>query len=275
MDAQGAEEHAQDLVAAYVLDAVTPQEAVLVEEHLATCAACRHLRSALGEIVAQLPALAGEMTPPPRLKARLMAIVAAEAQATEAQGVARPLIAEAPGTRHNGRLPAAPGPLPRQPAGSGHARELISSVRRLGARHVAPLVALAAVLALVIVGAGIWRLTGGRQAPPTAVYTMVGTATQPALAGELRYVADGARLELDLRGLALLPPHRVYELWLIRGHYRVVKGIGTFRPAPDGTIHLTLAGENPSHYTLVCLSVEQTPRARRPTMPLVGVAPIT
>jgi hypothetical protein len=66
----------------------------------------------------------------------------------------------------------------------------------------------------------------------------------------------------------------VYEIWLIRGHYRVVKGIGTFRPEAHGTIHFTTSGENVRNYTLACLTVERAPRATTPTLPLVAMATI-
>src|SRR5690348_18206 len=75
------EHHAGDLLAAYVLDAVSADEAELVEEHLVTCSACRLQEAELRSITASLPALAGELPPPPRLKARLMSIVEAEAHA--------------------------------------------------------------------------------------------------------------------------------------------------------------------------------------------------
>jgi anti-sigma factor RsiW len=71
----GAPEHVHDLVAAYVLGAVTPLEAALVEEHLAARGACRQVEAELRAVEALLPTLAGELAPPPALKAPLLALV--------------------------------------------------------------------------------------------------------------------------------------------------------------------------------------------------------
>jgi hypothetical protein len=267
------DEHDQDLVAAYVLGAVTPEEAALVEEHLLGCSSCRRLADELASAVAQLPALAGEMTPPPHLKARLLAAVSAEAQ-QEARGAPQ----AAGGPRPNGRHRAAPR---RQPAQTGRATELFTALRwRAGPR--AALITVAALLVVALVGAGLWRLGGGgvpsrhfqqSSGPPAraVVYRWVAMA-QPGVRGELRYVAATRRLALDLRGLQALPAGRVYELWYIRGHYRLIKGVERFRPGADGRAHLSLVAEDPAHFTLVCLSVEGRAQARRPSMPLVAIA---
>jgi hypothetical protein len=146
--------------------------------------------------------------------------------------------------------------------------------RRRGARQVSPLLALAAMVALVILGVQVWRHSGGTPAKPTAAYAMSGTAVQPDVAGLLRYYAQGARLDLQVHNLELLPAGRVYEVWLIRGHYRVVRGIGAFRPAANGTGSFAATGEDVRAYTLVCLTVERAPRAQRPTLPLVAMATI-
>jgi hypothetical protein len=132
--------------------------------------------------------------------------------------------------------------------------------------------ALAAAIILVAIGVGLWWRFGANQ--PTSRYAMAGTTVQPAIAGTLEYFAAGSRLELDVHGLKPLPSNQVYELWLIRGYYNVTRGTGTFRPSSSGTAHLSVRGENVSNYTLACLTVEQAPRAQRPTLPLVATAEI-
>ncbi len=262
------EEHAQDLVAAYVLGAVTPQEARLVEAHLATCVACQEVERTLGEVVAQLPALVGEMTPPTGQRERLMAIVAEEAQSND-----WPPSLETPSRIRQD--PTAIRPISLQRAGaSTSARPWKARVQGSGMRLAAPLVALAAMLTLVVLGVGLWRTIGGNQTPATAVYRVAGTTTQPSIAGTLSYFGGDHRIELNVRGLAALPSNRVYALWLIRGHYRVIKRIDTFRAAADGTARITLDSDNPANYTMACLSVEETATAQRPTMPLVATASI-
>ena len=57
------EQHTHDLLAAYVLSAVTPDEAALVQQHLAGCASCQRLERELRAVASVLPELAGDLTP--------------------------------------------------------------------------------------------------------------------------------------------------------------------------------------------------------------------
>ena len=235
--------HVHDLVAAYVLGAVTALEQERVESHLTRCAMCRDQERALREVAVLLPALVSEMAPPPALKTRLMGIVEAEAGAA--------------GARPRG---------PRR--GPPVARPMALGV-------VAAVAAAAALVALVVSGVGLWRTWGGAPSVPVTQVAIAGTTTQPAIRGSLRSAAGGGHLALDLHGLKPLPVGRVYELWLIRGHYRVVRSVGTFRPTRTGTARLTMGSDNVAHYTLTCLTVERAPGARQPTQPLVAVGAIT
>ncbi|HZS85994.1 MAG TPA: zf-HC2 domain-containing protein, partial [Chloroflexota bacterium] len=65
-----AQQHPEDLVAAYVLGAAGADEVAEVERHLETCAQCRQLEEDLRSVEALLPDLAGEVEPPPALKSR-------------------------------------------------------------------------------------------------------------------------------------------------------------------------------------------------------------
>jgi anti-sigma-K factor RskA len=250
--------HARDLLAAYVLDAVTPPEAALVESHLATCAACRALETELREAAARLPALAGELEPPPSLKARLMDTVAREAN----DGASSSALPRGAG---DSPIVARPGVEP--------ARVTSRAARPPGWAR-SPLVALAALVVLLLVSAGLWRAYRDGQPRPTSTYAMAGTQLQPAIGGSLAYYGGDRSLTLDLHGLASLHSDRVYELWLVRGHYRVVAGIAAFRPGRGGTTHLTVQGQVVPAYTMACLTVERAPLARRPTLPLVALAQI-
>jgi anti-sigma-K factor RskA len=261
MDEQG---HDQDLVAAYVLGAVDASEAAQVAEHLATCAECRRLESELRDVEAVLPALAGERTPPPALKAHLMAVIEAEARGETTGPISGP--APAPGVRQpqpqppDGAAPPAVEPLPLRPRAPYRAW------------RVGPLLAVAAVIALVAIGIAAWRLLAPGQVQPPRQYAMRGTAAEPSIRGTLTYYPDGRRLDLDLHGLRRLPPHRVYELWLIRTHgTSAVKGITVFRPTANGTAHLTLTGQNVPAYNLAGLTVERS-FALKPTLPIGATA---
>ncbi len=253
--------HLEDLVAAYVLGAVTPSEATLVEGHLAVCPDCRRLEAELREVAERLPALAGEREPSPQLKTRIMQQISSEPRASTPSRGAEPVgIADRPvedGSWDTWRQPL---PLARR-RGSG---------RRA---WPAALAALAAVVALAVVGLHLWQGSGSAPAPTLRV-ALAATGVQPAVVATLRYYAGDDRIELDVRGARPLPTGRVYELWLIRGHYRVFKGVGAFQAASDGTGHLTVHGWRAPDYTLACLTVEQSPSALRPTFPLVAYGQI-
>jgi anti-sigma factor RsiW len=175
--------HIEDLLAAYVLGAVTPVEAALVEEHLATCDACRRLEGELREVEALLPALAGDEAPSPGLKVRLMAIVQAEAQAPDSSSfgdAARTAdVAGSGGAAREGLRLVPPSParhgVDGAPPRSGHA------ARTLASRRVTALLALAAMAALVVLSVQLWRSSGGSRPRPTTEYAVGGTATQPAI----------------------------------------------------------------------------------------------
>lgn len=81
--------HFREYVAAYVLDALEPDESALLQEHLADCTACQDELAAVAWIPPLLPLVdAAEVerlegtseAPPPRLLERLVADVAREAR---------------------------------------------------------------------------------------------------------------------------------------------------------------------------------------------------
>jgi len=261
--------HVHDLLAAYVLGAVTPLEATLVEEHLAGCALCRGQEGEFREVERMLPRLAGELTPPPALKGRLMSIVEAEPRsrhsttatlatpvddAPEAGRVAPIAVVATPVVTL--QRPMAPPPRTRWNT----------------ARRFSPILAVAAALLLVVLGIGLWRAING--APqPTSVYAVAAAGTNY---GTLKYYKDGNRLELDLHGLKMTTPGHVYELWLIRtqgGKPVAVKGVGVF-PAPDGTGRLSASGQTIRGYNLAGLTVERHFSPDKPTLPIVATATI-
>lgn len=252
--------HADDLVAAYVLGAVTPEEAARVEAHLATCAQCRLLERELREVEASLPLLAGDAAPPPVLKSRLMAAIADEP----------------PGQR----LPTAPvatlaTPRPHPDAEEAPPAPVTPVPLRPGWRtsRLWPLLA-AAVLAVILVAVVVWRATTLTQTTPTREYAMKGTSALPSVTGKLSYYKSDQRLVVDLSGLKQIPANKVYEMWLIRGT-SVVKGVKTFQPATNGTAHLTLTGYAVQTFTLSGLTIEHAPGASTPTLPIVALAKLT
>jgi len=252
--------HVHDLLAAYVLGAVTPLEATLVEEHLAACALCRRQESEFREVARILPRLAGELPPPPALKGRLMSLVEAEPRSRDSADTA---LGETREAEHAAPI-AAVAPQRSTPA------------RWNTARRLSPILAVAAVLTLALLGAGLWLTLGGGTQRPTYTYAVSSTAAGQQRLGTLAYYQDGKRLELTLHGLTKTDASHVYELWLIRvqgGKPVAVKGVKVFR-APDGTGHLSAAGQDIRGYNAAGLTVERHFSPNKPTLPIVATAAI-
>ncbi len=259
--------HANDLVAAYVLGATTPAESVMVEEHLATCARCRAVQEELSEVVFVLPEVAGERTPPPALKARLMAAVEADPIRLPVTGTA----SQESSTNGTGYRPGAmplSGPVDE---GERTARRPVGS-RGPTARGVArprwprQLVALAALVALALVAAGsvgVWRALNGPQGSQQTYHVADGP-----IRGSLAYESGARRLTLTLSGLRPLDRAHVYELWLIRKTAHGITrlhGAGTFHPTPDGHGSLDVPNQQLGDYNLAALTREPAPGSATPT----------
>lgn len=272
-------DHVGDLIGAYVLGATTSSETREVEEHLRTCALCRRLESELRDVESLLPRLAGEASPPAALKGRLMTIVQAEAPArrradeTAPSTGGFPHLTSAPpsnGTRDTGQGQGqgqAPSPITPLPVRRG-------TIRR--SSRFLPLLAAAAVLAIVVVGAGIWTVVNG-SAPQQVKYAYaarVKGAAFPLVTGTLSYNRGSGTAQLKLYGLKPIPSNRVYELWLIGKHGAVatVKGVGVFSPRSGGQGSYTLKGQNVRSYAQAALTIERAPGSSVPTLPIVAAA---
>jgi len=280
--------HAHDLVAAYVLGATTPAESAMVEEHLTSCARCRRLEDELGAVVSVLPELAGERTPPPALKARVMSAIEAEPVRAPAAGTAaRPLAlgTAGQGSSRNGTYYDASGAVSQPfPTAEGADRSAQGRVQAAGPRGVVPrgvvlrdgaiirprwsrqLVALAALVALALAAAssvGVWLVLNGPQGSQQTYHVADGSVQ-----GSLVYQSSARRLTLTLSGLRPLDNAHVYELWLIHktahGITRL-RGIGEFHPTPDGHGTLDVPNQQIGAYNLAALTREPTPGSATPT----------
>ena len=125
--------HVDDLVAAYTLGALEPDERAQVERHSRGCARCARLIAADRDAVALLGLLAPPATPPPEARAALLARVArAQAEARSATAPAgaparvrptvglpssRPVVDRPPATGAMGEGPSAPPRRWRLPGG--------------------------------------------------------------------------------------------------------------------------------------------------------------
>ncbi|MCI0727860.1 MAG: zf-HC2 domain-containing protein, partial [Chloroflexi bacterium] len=95
-------EKIEELLEAYALGALEPDERQLVERHLSDCPKCRQLLAEYEEMVAMLPEALAAVSPqqaPDTLKAELLRRLESDSQATERGPAARPVSPERDGGR--------------------------------------------------------------------------------------------------------------------------------------------------------------------------------
>ncbi|MGH2458077.1 MAG: anti-sigma factor domain-containing protein [Chloroflexota bacterium] len=229
------QEHPEDLLAAYALDALPQEERERVAAHLIDCARCRDATTRLRQVAEVLPLTVTDHAPHPDLRDRIVRAAASTQQAPpRATGQARSFA-----------------PVPRQPA-------LFS---RLNGWLVA------AALMLLSLGLGAWNVSlhgqlSALQSGPTALAALAATADAPSGAtGSLSLVPGGR----DIVSVANLPPPSsgfVYEAWVID-----VKGVapaGTFVTTPDGHAAVALTAPVAPGDT-VAITAEPAPGRPTPT----------
>jgi anti-sigma-K factor RskA len=187
-----------EALGAYVLLALPPAEAELVQRHLTTCGRCREEAGAFQLAVDALPGTAPPMRAPPELKDRIMAVVGAEAELLAAAGSG----ADRPDSERGRRRFALP---LRRPA--------------LAAAAAAGL-ATAAVLGFVVRG-------GSDEKPARTVAAQLLGVGVPAKAHAAVRVS-GERGSLLVKNLPDPPRDRVYEVWVSRPGQAPVPAGATF-----------------------------------------------
>ncbi len=263
----------EELLGAYVLDAVTPEEREAAEAHLAQCPRCTQLLQEMRATVDFLPLAVPQVEPTPQLKERILSAVQAFAdassQSTQNVPAVRPLRALPPRMPEQER-PTTPMPTPIR--------------RRTAAtRHWAmPLVAAAAVLFLVLSGGlATWGISLQHQvaslqantaslqhqvaslqsnAVTTTTYAITGTTNAPGAMGEAEYIS-GKDIDvtfMTVRGLPALQGKQVYQGWEIQGTQ--TKSIGLLIPQSDGTATISIPG-NVKGNDAVAISLEKGPTA--------------
>jgi anti-sigma factor RsiW len=75
-------EELESNVAAWVLGALDPEEAAVVQAHVEGCASCRETAARLQRAVTALPLVVEEVAPPSRLRERVLAAAAAASSAS-------------------------------------------------------------------------------------------------------------------------------------------------------------------------------------------------
>jgi anti-sigma factor RsiW len=182
-------EELESNLAAWVLGALDPEEAEVVQAHVEGCASCRETVARLQRAVGAMPLAVDEMAPPPRLRERVLAAAAASSGSTVAPSRVRKKV-----TRPMRRNVLAP------------------LVERLPVYAAA-----AAVIVALVAGVVAGELASRQTAPPSPVARFVLSGHQ-SLAGAKATVidlkSDGLAL-VDFSGLPAVGQGRVYEVWLI------------------------------------------------------------
>ena len=181
-------------LAPYLLGALDPEEERGLEVHLLGCDHCRAELDRLRVAADALPRSVHQVTPPPSLKAGLMAVVEREAASGAAAAAPR---------RTPWRARLVPGLTRLRPATVGVGAALLLAVG-------------------IAAGVGIAQL--GDSGEARVLSAQVDDARAPSATASLLVPEDGAEgAILRVDGMPVLPAGRVYQLWVRRGE-QVVPG---------------------------------------------------
>lgn len=250
------------LLPAAAIGALDPDEARLVADHVATCAACHLELERLGPLTTSLAFTAPSVEPPARLRANILATARAEAR-----------------------------PVPAQPAFRFRLPRLWPAFGRLGLAGTA----LGLILAL---GSGVWAhtlwtelesqrkinqtLAEGLQGQDDLVQLissraellsyLTGTESLPRARGRVYASTNHSMALVVVDNLPQLPPDRVYQVWLIQAGEP--NSAGTFVIDADGRARWVIHSPEPlSRYQAITITEEPVDGSLRPTTPtlLTGI----
>lgn len=247
------EQYAEDL-ALYALDALRGEDRARVNEHLATCAACRLELEQLRSDTALLALSAAGPRPPQRARQRLLDAVAREARGPKIvqasprrswwgvlgwAATAAVLICVVLLSRDNLTL-----------------RESVISARSEAAKNARELEELRRIAA-PIVDPGAQRVT------------LVSTNTPPQPQGKAFYLRNRSSLVFLANNMRALPLGKAYELWLIPVNGAPIPA-GVFKPDAHGSASVV----NPLLPAAIeakafAITVENDTGASTPTMPIL------
>jgi anti-sigma-K factor RskA len=230
--------HVDNLIDAYALGALEPDETAQVEAHLERCARCHRLAATARATAAALLYAAPLVEPPAGLRAKIIDrvhAVAAEEQRT------------------------LPGMRPREPIGGG------GQSSRAGLRRV-----LAGLL-------GREQRANDRAArrlaellahPDSAIWEVAGTEEAPEARARLVGVPGERDAVLITGGLRPLARERVYQVWLLRGGQPLPNAL--FRVGPGGDSRQIIHAPQPlGDFEVVAVTPEPASGSPSPTGPIV------
>ena len=230
-----------DAVGAYLLGALPPDEADGFEAHMHECPLCRRDVEQLRIAAEALPASVPQVSPPPALKDRIMAVVESEAE----------LLAAA------GRRADQPD-VPRTPE---------RRRRRIGEWLLRPGVALACAAVLLAAGGVAGVLLAGGEDTRTVV-----AGTQAPDADVRLEIRDDAAT-LTARNLPAPPRGRIYQVWIKRPGRDPEPTSVLWAPRDDGSAAVAVPGPL-DDVEAVLVTDEPAGGSDAPTKPPVITAPL-
>lgn len=242
--------HADDLIGAYVLDAVDDDERRLVDAHLSECAACRTEVRELGEAVFHLND-GSDVAPPTYLRAQILTAIAATSE-----GV--PDSAE-----FNDAAAMNTSEKSRQTAG------------RLNNKSVW---GLAAAGLLAVGGWGIWQNVSDDLSPIDEVIQAADAETFTAqYEGETLSVVASSSLDravLQAGDLPTLDEGKTYQAWWVGADQTITSAGVISSDASLADLEVALEGD-PDGGSAFALSVEPTGGSQQPTTDPIVVVPLS
>jgi anti-sigma factor RsiW len=222
--------HPTDLLAAYALDAVTEDERVAIQSHLAGCASCRRevaRHRAVTEVLAM--STVSDTPPSPDLRSRIL--------------------------QESARTPQVPASARRRQTNA----RLSFPTRFVGWLA-------AAVLFVTSLGLGAWNLSLREQIQTLAVrpvpsVALAATADAPGASGALAVESGGGNV-ITVSNLPRLAAGQVYEAWVIGA--TGPQAAGTFLIAPDGRGAVALT-RSAAPGEVVAITAEPAPGTSAPT----------
>lgn len=232
-----------DDVGAYLLDALPAAEAARFEAHLETCAECRREVDLLQVAADALPNAPLQLTPPPDLRSRIMAVVNAEAELLQAAGA-------------RADEPARPRVERKRRFGRG----------RPGGWMARPGFALAATLVILALG-GAGALIGES--------ALIGDDPQVTAAlGEAKLIQrESGHSTLVATGLRTPGPGRVYQVWLKRPGQDPKPTNALFSVRRDGTASVDVPGSLKGVKTVLVTNEPDGGSEKPTTVPVIEAHP--
>jgi anti-sigma-K factor RskA len=216
--------HILELLPAYALNSLEPEEEQQVTDHLGRCGACRAEWMVYQELVNSLAFAVPQRSPSPRLKATLL-------QAVQSQMTPQP-------------------EKPQVAARRSFMSGLKDGLAGLFRPAMAPAWGLISLVLVIVLAAGnlfLWQQLQQRSKPVAETSFLLvhlkGTDAAPNASGLMVITDKGEAGTLVIDSLPALDPTKQYQLWLIRDGKRTSGGV--FSVDKDGYGSLWIDAPNP------------------------------